>query len=43
MGSRHASSENAFQTKLNFPAGLLKLYSIVTKMGRKRYASTSAA
>ena len=27
-GSRQASSENDFQTKLNFPAGLLKLYNI---------------
>ena len=35
-GLRQASSENAFHTKLNLPAGLLKLYSTITKIGRNR-------
>ena len=35
-GFRQASMENAFQTKLNLPAGLLKLYSTITKIGRNR-------
>src|SRR4051794_19868659 len=35
-GSAHASRENSFQTKLNFPAGLLKLYRMITKIGRNR-------
>jgi hypothetical protein len=42
-GSRQASREKAFQTKLNFPSGRLKLYRMITKIGRKRYSSTIAA
>ena len=35
-GCRQASSEKDFQTKLNLPDGLLKLYSTITKIGRNR-------
>ena len=35
-GSLQASNEKLFQTKLNLPSGLLKLYSMMTKIGRKR-------
>src|SRR5262245_16900794 len=42
-GSRHAPSENPFQTKLNFPTGSLNEKRTITKIGANSRSRTKAA